>query len=253
MVVDNLYIKANNVFGLPVDLKIGRQDFLGPDMYGEGFLLSDGNPNDGSRCFYFNAAKAKWRINENHNVDFVYITNQYQDRYLPTWRTAIENSPTYYNNKRILNASDEQAFMVYGRDKINQNLTVEPYYIYKKEEEISKPPFPIATPELDLNTIGARAVYKADPWTFGGEFAYQFGEYDGHKSAGGYAGQDRKGYGGYIFGKRKFADMKLKPEFELRFVYLSGDDPDTGKNENFDPLFSRASLLERASHLYSDI
>ncbi len=51
MVVDNLYIKANNVFGLPVDLKIGRQDFLGPDMYGEGFLLSDGNPNDGSRCF----------------------------------------------------------------------------------------------------------------------------------------------------------------------------------------------------------
>ena len=71
--------------------------------------------------------------------------------------------------------------MVYGRDKINENLTVEPYYIYKKEEEISKPPFPIATPELDLNTIGARAVYKADPWTFGGEFAYQFGEYDGYK------------------------------------------------------------------------
>ena len=34
--------------------------------------------------------------------------------------------------------------------------------------------------------------------------------------------------------------MKFKPEFELRFVYLSGDDPDTDKNENFDPLFSRA-------------
>ncbi len=239
MVFDNLYVKANSVFGLPVDLKIGRQDFLGPDMYGEGFLLSDGNPNDGSRCFYFNAAKAKWRINQNHNVDFVYITNQFQDRYLPTWRTAIANSPTYYENKRILNASDEQAFMVYGRDKINENLTVEPYYIYKKEEEISKPPFPIATPELDLNTIGTRAVYTSGPWTVGGEFAYQFGDYDGDKSAGGYAGQDRKGYGGYIFGKRKFADMTLKPEFELRFVYLSGDDPDTGKNENFDPLFSR--------------
>jgi len=79
MVFDNLYIKANNVFGLPIDLKIGRQDFLGPDMYGEGFLLSDGNPNDGSRCFYFNAARLKWRINENHNVDFVYISNQDQD------------------------------------------------------------------------------------------------------------------------------------------------------------------------------
>jgi hypothetical protein len=229
-VIDNLYIKANNVFGLPVDLKIGRQDFLGPDMYGEGFLLSDGNPNDGSRCFYFNAAKAKWRINENHNVDFVYITNQFQDRYLPAWHTAIETGATYYNKKRILNASDEQAFMVYGRDKMNENLTVEPYYIFKKEEKQNLKP---VYNSLDLNTIGARAVYQAAPWKAGGEFAYQFGDYVG--------GKERVGYGGYIFGSHKFADMALKPELELRYVYLSGDDPDTtNKNENFDPLFSRA-------------
>jgi len=229
MVVDNLYVKANNVFGLPVDLKIGRQDFLGPDMYGEGFLFSDGTPNDGSRTFYFNAAKAKLRINENHNVDFVYITNRFQDTYLPVWRTAIENSPTYDDKKRILNTSDEQAFVVYGRDKLSENLSVEPYYVFKKEEEHPLGP---ATPELDLNTIGARALYQMAPWTVGGEFAYQFGDYDG--------GRDREGYGGYIFAKRKFADMTLKPEFELRFVYLSGDDPDTDENENWDPLFSRA-------------
>jgi len=228
-VVDNLYLKANNVFGVPVDLKIGRQDFLGPDMYGEGFLFRDGNPNDGSRCFYFNAAKAKWRINEDHNVDIVYITNQFQDRYLPTWRTAVPDAGTYYNNKKILNASDEQAFMLYGRDKLSENLTVEPYYIFKREE---KHPLGPPTPELDLNTIGARAEYKTGPWTFGGEFAHQFGEYDG--------GRDRSGYGGYLFGKRKFADMPLKPEFELRFVSLSGDNPDTEKNENWDPLFAKA-------------
>jgi len=234
MVVDNLYIKANNIFGLPVDLKIGRQDFLGPDMYGEGFLFSDGTPNDGSRTFYFNAAKAKLRINDNHNVDFVYISNQQTDKYLPTWRTSVPDAGTYYNHKKILNASDEQAFMVYGRDKLSENLTVEPYYIYKKEEAFQFPfgsakPF---TPELELNTIGARAVYKADPWKAGAEFAHQFGEYKG--------GRDRSAYGGYIFGSRKFADMKFKPEFELRYVYLSGDDPDTKKNENWDPLFSKA-------------
>jgi hypothetical protein len=235
-IIDNLYLKTNNVFGLPVDLKIGRQDFLGPDMYGEGFLLSDGNPNDGSRSFYFNAARAKWRINENHNVDFVYIADQFEDKFLPTWHTAVPNGGTYYNNKKILNASDEQAFMVYGRDKINDNLNLEPYYIFKKEK---KHPIGPATPNLDLNTLGSRAVYKDGPWQAGGEFAYQFGKYDGEKSAGGYAGQDRKGYGGYIFGSRKFADMPLKPELELRYVYLSGDDPNTSKNENFDPLFSR--------------
>lgn len=236
MVVDNLYLKANNLFGLPVDLKIGRQDFLGPDMYGEGFLIADGNPNDGSRTFYFNAAKAKWKINQDHNVDFVFITNQFQDRYLPAWRTSIKDSATYYNNKRILNASDEQAFMVYGRSKLSENFSVEPYYIFKKEEEH---PLGVRTPELDLNTIGARVVYQMAPWKAGGEFAYQFGEYDGNKSAGGYSGQDREGYGGYIFGSRQLPDVTFKPEFELRFVYLSGDDPDTKKNENWNPLFSR--------------
>ncbi|MEW6586093.1 MAG: hypothetical protein AB1442_10850 [Nitrospirota bacterium] len=231
-VVDNLYFKANNVFGLPVSLKIGRQDFFPTDKYGEGFLFSDGTPQDGSRTFYFNAAKANWRINQNHNVDFVYITNQFQDRYMPTWRTSIENSGTYFNEQKILDVSDSQAFVVYGRDKLSDALTVEPYYIYKREEEAPKTsPITPVIPELDLNTIGARAVYGSAPWTFGGEFAYQFGEYEG--------GRDRKGYGGYIFGSRKFADWKLKPEFELRFVYLSGDDPDTDKNENFDPLYSR--------------
>ena len=235
-VIDNLYLKANNAFGLPVDLKIGRQDFLGPDMYGEGFLFRDGGPNDGSRTYYFNAAKAKWKINENNNVDFVAISNQRTDKYLPTWHTHVPDAGTYVNNTKILNASDEQALMVYGRSKLNENLSIEPYYIYKKEDEFDFPfkrtPPLSTTPELDLNTIGAHAVYKSDPWTFGGEFAYQFGEYDG--------GRDRAGYGGYVFGSRKFADMTLKPEFELRVVYLSGDDPDTDKNENWDPLFAKA-------------
>jgi len=235
MVFDNLYIKANNVFGLPVDLKVGRQDFLGPDMYGEGFLIADGTPGDGSRTFYFNAAKAKWRINQDHSVDFVYITNRARDEYLPVWRTAVPNAGTYYNNKKILNASDEQAFVVYGRDKLSENLTIEPYYIFKKEEGFQFPfgvtPPKSVTPALDLNTIGARVVYQIAPWKLGGEFAHQFGDYDG--------GTDRSAYGGYVFGSRKFADMTLKPEFEIRFVYLSGDKPDTEKNESWDPLFSR--------------
>lgn len=229
-VIDNVYIKANNAFGLPIDLKIGRQDFWGAseDMYGEGFLFSDGTPQDGSRTFYFNAAKLRWRINDKNAIDFVYITNQFQDKYLPTWRTSNANSLTYYNSKKILDASDSKAFLVYDRSKLSDAVTVEPYYVFKREEET---PIVYSIPDLDLHTVGARAVYTAAPWTFGGEFAYQFGEYD--------TGRDREGYGGYVFGKRKFANWKLKPEFELRFVYLSGDDPSTKENENFDPLYSR--------------
>jgi hypothetical protein len=48
LIFDNLYADAKNVFGLPVDLRIGRQDFIGPTGYGEYLLFSDGTPNDGS-------------------------------------------------------------------------------------------------------------------------------------------------------------------------------------------------------------
>ncbi len=225
VVFDNLYLKANNVFKLPVDLKIGRQDFLGPDMFGEGFLILDGTPGDGSRTFYFNAAKAKWRINQNNSIDFVYISNQQRDKYMPSLHSSIKNTSTYYNHKVILNTSDEQGFVVYGRNKISESLSVEPYYMYKTEKEYR------ANPELELNTIGARALFSLADWKFRGEYAHQFGEYDG--------GRDRSGNGGYIFVSRKLADVQLKPEFEFGFVYLSGDDPDSSKNEGWNPLFSR--------------
>jgi hypothetical protein len=59
VVFDNLYADMKGFMGLPVDLRLGRQDFLG--TYGEGFLIMDGTPQDGSRTFYFNAAKAHGR------------------------------------------------------------------------------------------------------------------------------------------------------------------------------------------------
>jgi hypothetical protein len=227
LVVDNLYVNAKNVFGLPVDLKVGRQDFLGPDMFGEGFLFVDGTPGDGSRTFYFNAARAKWRITENHSVDFVYLSNPKTDTFLPSMYPAHHGS-LYQDHKKLLNGSDEQGFVIYSRNKIN-NLTLEPYYIYKTEEPVG-PLF--ANPKLKLNTVGARALYTIDAWKLGGEFAHQFGEYDG--------GRDRTGNGGYVFANYTFKDTPLKPTFELRYVYLSGDDPNTSKHEGWDPLFSRA-------------
>jgi hypothetical protein len=218
IVIDNLYADFKNVFKLPVDVRIGRQDFL--MTHGEGFLIMDGTPVDGSRTFYFNAARVIWKINPNHSVDLVYLTNPVRDIYLPS---------LYEVNKRRLNTSDEKGFFVYGKSKVADNLSVEPYYIYKKEDK-----FRVGTatiPELDLNTLGMRAVYKYDTWRFRGELAYQFGEYDG--------GRDRRGIGGYFFVGRKYDKVALKPEFDLGIVYLSGDKPSTAKHEGFNPLFSR--------------
>ena len=229
LVIDNLYFDAKDVFGLPIDLRIGRQDFLGPDQYGEGFLLMDGTPADGSRTFYFNAAKLRWKINKGNSVDFVYINDPRTDVFMPSMHPAVEGG-LFVDNKKVLTASREQGFVLYGRSKVTDNVAVEPYYIYKTEQAFG------AVPKLKLNTLGARAVVTLDGgWRFGGEFATQFGDYD----SGG-AWHDRTGNGGYAFVGRKYGNATLKPEFDLRFVYLSGDDTGTkDKNETFDPLFSR--------------
>lgn len=217
LVIDNLYIDTKDVFGLPVDLRIGRQDFLGPNVFGEGFLILDGTPGDGSRTLYFNAIKARVKINPENSIDLVYISDPKKDIYLPSLNTPPD--------KKQLTASNEQAFVIYSRNKLSQNVMLEPYYIYKREEAIG------STPKLKLNTIGARVVFAIDSWKLGGEFAHQFGEYIGRR--------DRTGNGGYIFVSRKYDKIKLKPEFDIRYIYLSGDDPDTTDHEGWDPLFSR--------------
>ncbi|MCL4490656.1 MAG: alginate export family protein [Nitrospirae bacterium] len=225
-IIDNLYFDAKNIFGLPVDVRIGRQDFLGPDMYGEGFLLLDGTPGDGSRTFYFNAAKATWKINQKNSVDLVFISDPQTDIYLPSMYPA-HTGALYADHKRLLTTAKEDGIVVYGRNKITDSLAVEPYYIYKTEGATS------TAARLGLNTIGARVVYAINKtWKAGGEYAHQFGEYTG--------GTDRVGDGGYVFVTGKFENTPWKPELDVRYVYLSGDDPNTAKREGWDPLFSRA-------------
>jgi hypothetical protein len=237
LIIDNLYFEAKNIFNLPLDIRVGRQDFKG--MYGEGFLIYEGTPGDGSRTAYFDAVKTTWRFNENHSLDLVYINNRRKDDHLPSLYPARGDSYSYVNNKKALNASNEQAFVVYGKNRLNPYITLEPYYIYKHEESIESQ----STPALSINTVGARIAYKTDMWHIRAEWAGQFGEYDDDRK--------RRGNGGYVFASQKFANIAWKPEWEIGYLRLSGDDPNTEKHEGWNPLFSRAPLLNEVfAYLY---
>lgn len=214
VIFDNLYIDVKNAFGLPVDARLGRQDFI--NSFGEGFLIMDGTPADGSRTFFFNAARVTWKPHKNHSVDFAYIINPRTDIYLPI---------LYSVAKKPLTTSDEQGFVVYGKNKLLDHLLVEPYYIHKTEDAFG------ALSRLRLNTVGARVVFTHSGWKLRGEYARQFGEYSNNR--------DREGDGGYIFVGRKYGTVMWKPEFDLGYVYMSGDDPGTTDIEAWNPLFSR--------------
>jgi hypothetical protein len=172
------------------------------------------------------------KINKNNTVDLIYIKNPEKDTYLPSWhpnRSPSSTYPGYVDNKKQLNASDEEGAVLYVKSKLNDNFAVEPYYIYKKEDPVG------SNQALKLNTAGARAVFTADGgWKVRAEFAHQFGEYDNNI--------DRKANGGYLFAGRKYEKVTLKPEWELGYIYLSGNDTSTTEHEGWDPLFSRGPV-----------
>jgi hypothetical protein len=234
VIFDNVYISGKKLINGLVDFRVGRQDFLSPeDIYGEGFLIMDGTPGDGSRSFYFNAAKVRFNITKENSIDLVYITDSNIDTMLPSLHPAITGNSLYISNEKLLTTSHEQALVVYSRNKFGKMFTLDPYYIYKTEDGFSN------NPRLNLNTFGARATFSSDGWRAKGEFAYQFGSYDNNPAYP--QGIDRTGLGGYFFFGRKFEQTPGKPEIDLGAVYLSGDNPNDARNKrkSWDPLFSR--------------
>lgn len=260
--IDNLYLNLIDVFGLPVDLRIGRQDFLGPNGYGDGFVILDGTPGDGSRSFYFDAIKASIKITKDNIIDLVAISNTAVERHLPLLHGTDKPSATYYGNKRILNPGNEQAYMLYSKNKIGDSLTLDPYYIYKLEHNsipFRAPNNAIIGPEpgskLKLNTAGLRATYKLDKWLFKAEYAHQWGEYDSPTPAN--DGRKRTGNGVNLSIGKKYDTIALKPEFELGFLYLSGEDNASdlrkeNKHTGWNPLFSRAPTFNEVT-IYSQL
>ncbi len=229
VVFDNLYADVKNILDLPIDLRLGRQDFLG--TYGEGFLIMDGTPQDGSRTFYFNAAKASWRINEKNTVDFIYMNNPRDEELLPIINPV---ELTLYSNAghdkipQLLNTTDEQGYVIYLKNKDIENLGLEGYYIFKKEDAEGGSGY--QAKESNINTLGSFARYDLNSWTLRGQLAGQFGDYGDN---------DRSAMGGYGFVDKNFKDQKWSPKLSLGYLYLSGDDLSTSKNEAWDPLFSR--------------
>lgn len=232
VVFDNLYWETESLLELPLGVRLGRQDLS--RTYGEDFLFSDGTPSDSSRTFYFNAAKASWRINPKNRLDFIYIRDFETDQQLPI---INELDPP-----QKLNASDEAAYVLYHSSDAFQGLHLEDYYIYKSEEASDSSAARMTQKETELHTFGGFAEYEFEPWTLKGQLAYQTGTYGDNR---------RMGLGGYGYLDRAFKDAFWSPVVSLGFVYLSGDDRETRDVEAWDPLFSRWPWIsDLAGQLY---
>jgi hypothetical protein len=201
--IDNAWAGVRIAGGMSV--RFGRQDL----MYGEGFLVFDGTPADGSSTAYFDAAVASWTDGSaGTNVDLL-MAKIAETGFAP-------------------GSGDEDFYALYLRKD-----PAEVYLLHRNQRSgIGLGPgggYPdILHPAHKTTALGARyaRIPELGPH-LAAEGAYEMlDDFRGSGHAfGGYA------RGGFTGGARKLG-------VEAGGLYLSGDDPKTGKIEGWDGFYS---------------
>ncbi len=214
-VVENLYV--DHRFSDGASLRVGRQNL----SKGDGFILMDGNPLDGSRVAYFNALDLGWTSGRSR-LDLLLVSDPYRDEYLPR----------IHDRTRSLVEWDENALGLYWTDAGRAKTTLDAYYFFKAETGDTRA-LTNATRQSDrmFHTLGGRVVRDcAHDWSVKAELAGQAG--------GQQPGTGVRAWGAQTSVKKSFA-RATKPSLLLGWTGLSGDDPATTANEGWDPLFAR--------------
>jgi len=215
IIMDNASVSLKNFFDLPLCLTAGRQDIL--FQYGEGFLLMDGTPKDGSRSFYVDGAILRLDSGPNR-LDFLAFYNEESQPF------GIDINDDYHQ--------DDQPIALYGLYWTNTSdlLTdqkIEGYYLFKNGRERIW----ATLPENKIHVLGARFSGPViDNLSYAAEATAQLGEY---------GDEDQRAYGGYLHATYKMPDCPMSTAFNLGAVYLSGDDPHTSAHEGWDPILGR--------------
>ena len=217
-VFESAYIDVKRLFVKGLTLRLGRQNII----KGEGFLLLEGNPWDGSRSIYQNAAVLGYERGK-RKVELIGIFNPRMDRFLPRLN----------NKSRQLVEWNESALGVYFTDNSRKSTSVEAYTFYKREFGDRRP---VTNPQFQADryvyTAGGRAVRRLpNSFSLTGEFAGQWG----HQRTD----QNIRAWGGYSYLKRTFGAQN-RHSASFGYWAMSGSDPaNPGTIGNWDPLFAR--------------
>ena len=233
--IDNLYLDLYGLFGGRLDIRAGRQDFTGPEMYGAGLVLLDGTPADGSRTVFFDAIRLRWAFTEKEKTDALAIFNSH--------KTALSwGHPNAAHGERELatiwpgtRGQNEFGGGLYHRSRSIDSLPFDVYWLYKRESKAYLPGG-APVPGRKVHTFGARLMPR-----FGKEFsgafeaALQEGKRDGGASCSGVMADASLRWS-------PDAGEDWRPYLQGEVYYLSGDRNrrrDGGRDRAWDPLWSR--------------
>jgi hypothetical protein len=228
IIFESLYLEWLKLSGHPAGLRIGRQDLF----YGDGLLICDGGPLDGSRTIYVNGAVLTSSI-PLWSFDVLAAYNPPTDEYLP----KINN-----RHRKLVDNYEFLAGMMARRtapDGSRSSYSIEPYYFYKREKDDSL--------NANIHTVGIRLGFPIWQTRFATEVAYQAGEVpetgvagdspvkipepDGPKSISAYAATVKLGMD---------LGEPVSGNVTLGYIHLKGDERTTNnKYEGWNPLLAR--------------
>jgi hypothetical protein len=239
VLVDTANVKLKNVGGMPLTMTLGRQDII----LGDGWLVLDGTPNDGSRTSYFDAARFTYEIAKiQTSVDAIFI-DQKADGGAIIPQLLKDNRGARFADTI---EQDERGFILWLSNRSLKNTEINGYYMYKDSESGLHNAKPLANGDTGyVHAFGARiAGMLDDHWRYRAEGAFEFGRLAGPEgsTAGGPMPFRERRLSAFGFNSEiayLFKDT-FSNEARLQYEYLSGDDAKTpGTNEGFVLLWGR--------------
>jgi hypothetical protein len=212
LIVDQLYIKWKQIGRTGLGITLGRQNMT----FGEGFVIMDGGPLDGSRSSYFNAVRADYALTPSHSLSCFYAYQPEKDNLLPI----------IHDMHKAMVDQPEAMMGIYFTGSSDSVNNVQGYVIRKDNRRTS------VLPAAHIHAIGGRIQSRVTGrFTLTAEGAGQFGT-SGESSLA--------AFGGYMYGEYRTEMPRCWPQtLTIGAIYLSGDNPSTSKIEGWNPLYGR--------------
>lgn len=200
--------------GTPATFTLGRQEI----MLGDGWLVLDGTPLDGSATLYFDAARMNLDLKDiKTTVDAIAIGQTARTNH---WLPPINDVGFAYTEQNEIGA------IAWVENKSIDKTTLDGYFIYKNEDKVL-----VNGDNADIYTFGGRAVRD---WTTHIQSRVESAGQFGHKNGQSLCAAGLNSRQTYFF-RDKWND-----QLRLHYEFLSGDKPGTkSTNEAFDSLWGR--------------
>ncbi len=235
VIFEHLYIRWKSRGARPVLVTVGRFDM----PLGEGFVIMDGTPLDGSRTLYVNGVRADIPLAEGHKLTLFYLLQREQDDLLPILNDR--DKPLTESGRRIIGA--------YYIGKYN-TLDYEAYAIESEFDSYAEREFESSEALDGIHdvTIGARIVAELLPGVTGTiEGALQFG-HASKREIGDIRRRTRAAHGNIAWNMQQTTDLPVTLRigmYHYSYDMLDRDAMEVGEmyrifwNGHWDPVLGR--------------